>query len=1173
MSVVRWVTPRGVLGTIPENEFYVHQLEATDSDEQELFYSFISGELPAGIYINRIGELRGIPTILSSVGQKSTYSFTIRATNPEGTVADRSFVLHVNNIKGPQIIPRPDLVGAWFDGSFLEYQFESVNDNPVATETWSVIGGDLPPGVTLTSAGRMSGYLDIIASNTATLGYESAPIEAAVFDVPAISKDKYYNFTVQVTDGAKFDTVTARVLVVSKSSFTADNDITLINNTFITIDISADNKYRPIILNPPTSLPVLISGSTFAYKFLAYDPEDEDVSWEIEEFAFSGMDQLDAPLTDQLEGNGTSSILMTYAAPTNRILVDLNGVRLTPFTDYTAGGATLNFVTATPGPTDVITIQYIQSTTGFDSLKFDQGSSTLPAGLTINAKSGWIIGTLPLQEENIKTYEFNVIAFRTLFPQMTSQTVTFTLSVKRSLNEEIVWKGSTDLGTIDNGAISELYVSATNTLSKELEYSIIYQPYRRIPQGLKFLKTGRFTGRVTFRYFSLDGKEATLNVKSAADLAVGMSIQGVGVAAGCEITEIVDANTIKVQPAIYVTQGTVLTFSNESITTAVETTSNAISTVIDGGATTFDRKYRFTVKAQAKDASISSTRTYTVAIRPRNLAPYENVYLKALPKQSQRTQLKDILENTDIFPTESLYRPDDPFFGLQKNLKFLFLPGLSTTTAANFINSIALNHYNKSINFGDVKTARAVDSSGNVIYEVVYVDVIDSQSYSTNGPSLSISLNNTNNFLFEEQSFNMLYPNSFPNMKYRLENGIGYSNRGTLPRWMTSVQEDGRVLGLTRGVVLAYTQPNTAKLMAYRLSISGFKINSIAFVADRYQWDNYLSKYYNTVTNSFIPSRATTFDRNPVLNNGSDLLNTVITGTVSSSTTITVPENLTLGVGWAVVGTDTNSTITAGTLVNYISGNVLTLSSPVTASADAAIKIDGQTNVDYAVFTSFNSIDGSLLSYARSNYLIDGVTNFSLNETIIFGQQFNFPDELEYDGWITQDGQPIPGHLEKISGTSPINKRGGVWKLTWTDLPSLTFDDDAVGFDGVSAGLYQSHFDQGNDSEIKLVFVREIIPHQTVKVRTGRSLPQTTVEYVASQGEAVPGYQPVNFTNLSQQTAETTFDGGTCVLRATYEPGTTVTAGGTTFISNRDKYIIPETEDKYIKFPHTGVFV
>jgi hypothetical protein len=58
----------------------------------------------------------------------------------------------------------------------------------------------------------------------------------------------------------------------------------LINNTFISID--ADNKYEPIILNSPDSLPVLVSGSTFAYKFLAYDPEEEPVSWAIDELAF-----------------------------------------------------------------------------------------------------------------------------------------------------------------------------------------------------------------------------------------------------------------------------------------------------------------------------------------------------------------------------------------------------------------------------------------------------------------------------------------------------------------------------------------------------------------------------------------------------------------------------------------------------------------------------------------------------------------------------------------------------------------------------------------------------------------------------------------------------------------------------------------------------------------------
>jgi hypothetical protein len=96
MSTVSWITPRGNLGTIPENTFYSYQLEASDSDQQELFYSFISGSLPGGMYVTRTGELRGIPTVLSSVNQTATNTFTVRATNPDGNVADRSFYLVVS---------------------------------------------------------------------------------------------------------------------------------------------------------------------------------------------------------------------------------------------------------------------------------------------------------------------------------------------------------------------------------------------------------------------------------------------------------------------------------------------------------------------------------------------------------------------------------------------------------------------------------------------------------------------------------------------------------------------------------------------------------------------------------------------------------------------------------------------------------------------------------------------------------------------------------------------------------------------------------------------------------------------------------------------------------------------------------------------------------------------
>lgn len=1171
MSVVTWVTPRGNLGTVPESEFYSFNFLATDSDEQSLFYSFISGELPTGLYITPAGQMRGIPTLLKTVSQIATFSFTIRATNPNGTVADRSFSLSITNVNGPQIIPRPSLVGSWFDGTYLEYQFESINDNPVASETWSVISGDLPPGVSISPTGLLSGYVAIIAKNITELGFEAGPNDAVVYDSQPLSQDRYYNFTIQVTDGARFDTVNVQVLIVSKGSFTADNAITLINNSFITIDISADDKYRPIILNAPESLPILVSGSTFAYKFVAYDPEDEDISWTIDELATSGMDELDAALFEVLNGNGTNTVAMTIApASASRIVVFVNDVRLVAGTDYSTAGTSLIFATLTPITGDLILVQYISTTTGFDSLLFDQGATALPAGLSINQDTGWVIGTLPQQVADLVTYEFNVLAYRTLYPSQQSLPITFSLTVRRSLNEEILWTSPTDLGTIDNGAVSEIQISAYNTLGKELEYAVVYEPSKRTPQGLKFLRSGRFTGRVTFRYFSLDGQQAVLNVTSTENLVVGMSIQGVGVSAGCTITAIVNDTTIEVQPAIYVTQGTILTFTNIQTSVAVSTISNAISTAIDGGATTFDQQCGFTVRAISIDGSISDTKSFTIRVTPRNLAPYENVYLKALPSPDQRLSLRNVLNNTDIFPTSLLYRYDDPYFGLQKNLKFIFLPGLHPASASTFVNTIAQNHYFKSINFGDVKTARAVDENGNVTYEVVYVDVVDTQTYATDGPPLSVALGNQNNFIYDGQSYSIIYPNSFINMQNRLEQGIGYTNRGTIPAWMTSVQENGRVLGLIRAVVLAYTQPGASNLIAYRLAASGFKINSIAFVSDRYQWDNYLSQYFNLETNTFLESRATTFDKYPKLE-GTDIVETTITNAVADTNVIQIPDTIAIGTGWTLLSYDPSFSVPFGTTISSVAGNVLTLTNNITCDAGVSVKIDGTASVDYSVFASFNSINGQLVSEVIRNGAIDGITNFIQGDTIIFARQRGFSEPIN-DGWVDTDGTTfIPGYLEKLSGTATVNQRGGVWRLNWVDLPGLGFDDNLAGFDQAQPGFSRSYFDQTNDGEINLEFVSEVLLRQTVKVRTGTTYTQTTLQYVTVPGEVVPYYIPYVSATGTDRTAETTFDGGSCVMRI--GANTQSAAAGTTFVSNRDKYIIPESLDKYIKFPQTGVFV
>jgi len=137
-------------------------------------------------------------------------------------------------------------------------------------------------------------------------------------------------------------------------------------------------------------------------------------------------------------------------------------------------------------------------------------------------------------------------------------------------------------------------------------------------------------------------------------------------------------------------------------------------------------------------------------------------------------------------------------------------------------------------------------------------------------------------------------------------------------------------------------------------------------------------------------------------------------------------------------------------------------------------------------------------------------------------------------------------------------------------------DDDLVGFDEASEVLTFSHFDQGDDAEVTLIFDQEIILDQLVKVRTGDTYTITTLQYRVDPGTATPSYYVATFATGLERTAETTFDGGTCIMRERFEAGHEAgqsVAAGTTFSSNQDIWIIPETLDKYIKFPQTGVFV
>ena len=320
------------------------------------------------------------------------------------------------------------------------------------------------------------------------------------------------------------------------------------------------------------------------------------------------------------------------------------------------------------------------------------------------------------------------------------------------------------------------------------------------------------------------------------------------------------------------------------------------TTMFDGGETFFDRTYNFTVAVYDANNFVYSTKSFTITVLAPIIEPYENLYIQILPDNAERTSYKSLIDNTDIFPQSYLYRANDPWFGKNTERRSLFLAGLKPREASVYAQAMTLNHYWKTLRFGEIKTAIAVDSNFQTKYEVVYVDIIDDQVNENGlGPNLAVSLP-TNS-----QNITTIYVNSFPNMETRIVNGVGYSNRGVLPDWMTSRQEDGTVLGFTRALILCYAVPGKGKEIAYRVRQNISLLNRLDFTIDRYLWDNSMSSSYNKTANTFISNNFVS-----------------ATGTISANTNSNIIVGLTITVnGAGTISSTAGSTIINGTGTSF----------------------------------------------------------------------------------------------------------------------------------------------------------------------------------------------------------------------------------------------------------------
>ena len=292
--------------------------------------------------------------------------------------------------------------------------------------------------------------------------------------------------------------------------------------------------------------------------------------------------------------------------------------------------------------------------------------------------------------------------------------------------------------------------------------------------------------------------------------------------------------------------------------------------------------FTFTVQAYSPlYPVVQSTKTFTITILQEYTQPTDTLYIKAAPSINDRNIINSLLTSETLIPNSMVYRPNDIYFGKASSVIYEHAYGIYASEINEYIAAVTQNHYWRNITLGEIKTAVAKNSAGEIIYEVVYSEVIDNlinpagisiqqQIYWPRpidlglGPwytSITDIYTSYATVLGQEYYTSLtpgyartLYPNSLFNMRNRVGQVVGqeYDSR-LLPLWMTSQQSNGGTLGYTQAWVICYTKPGFSGLIKENIQNNWqYTLNQINFRIDRFSVDK--SATYNYDKNLTPPA-------------------------------------------------------------------------------------------------------------------------------------------------------------------------------------------------------------------------------------------------------------------------------------------------------------------------------
>jgi hypothetical protein len=489
MATPVWTTTAGKLASIDEQVSYSLQLEANTSDSTTITYSVIAGSLPSGMELTSTGLLTGIP---AEIAKRTRYTFVVRAT--AGTqITDRTFYLDVEGADTPTFttaagqlsLDDSTRVGLYWilDGSEINFQMVATDTDTRAGQqlVYEIVRGELPPGVTMSNTGLISGIVqlteDQLAEPRGGFDNRDEDYDDVVYDLTVNTRSisKSFDFIVRVSDGSSSITQDNSIFVYSADYWRIDNsqikaDMNQIGGSTLSVDFSSNR--RPIF-KTASNLGTFRHDNNVAIKI---DVEDFDtLQSNLEYTLISGSlpSGLSVNLTSgEITGTlGRQSAIeddFTFTIRANRVV----STGISVFTDQeftlkVIGDIDIGIAFSTP--TIIGTLKAdIPSTLSIEAVAQEQDrvlnytvtSGSLPTGITLSPQ-GNLIGTIDPSdfEDSTRSFTFTV----TVSDQYQSA----------ASSKEFILKIDIPFTTIEYGNMTG---HATSLIDQNIFYSIAQDP-------------------------------------------------------------------------------------------------------------------------------------------------------------------------------------------------------------------------------------------------------------------------------------------------------------------------------------------------------------------------------------------------------------------------------------------------------------------------------------------------------------------------------------------------------------------------------------------------------------------------------------------------------------------------------------------------------------------------